>query len=134
MMDQEQKVTEVRETNTTDGVTNVQERSEVVSEKVSGVTLAKRVVWFIAGFIIVLLALRIVLQLLGANDAAGFVNFIYSISQPFAAPFYGMFPEPTRGVSTLDVSSIFAILIYSLVAWGIAKLITLTRPHPDAEV
>ncbi len=43
-MDQEQKVTQVRETNTTDGVTNVQERSEVVSEKVSGVTLAKRVV------------------------------------------------------------------------------------------
>lgn len=132
-MEPEQKVTEVRETNTSEGATNVQRRSEVTAEKVSGVVLAKRVVWFIAGFIIVLLTLRIVLQLLGANDAAGFVNFIYSISQPFAQPFYGMFPEPTRGVSTLDVSSIFAIIIYALVAWGITKLITLTRPRTDVE-
>ncbi len=128
-MESEQKVTEVRETNTTEGGETVQRRSEATAQTVSGVTLAKRIVWFIAGFIIVLLALRVVLQLLGANDAAGFVSFIYAISDPFAAPFYYMFPEPTRGVSTLDISSIFAIIIYALVAWGITKLITLTRPR-----
>ena len=128
-MDEEQRTTEVRETNTTANGENVQRRSEVTSEKVSGVTLAKRIVWFIAGFIIVLLSLRIILQLLGANDAAGFVTFIYNISEPFAAPFAGMFVQPTRGVSSLDLSSIFAIIIYALLAWGITKLITLTRPR-----
>lgn len=128
-MEPEQKVTEVRETNTVEGGETVQRRSEASTQTVSGVTLAKRIIWFIAGFIIILLTLRIVLQLLGANDSAGFVNFIYTISQPFAQPFYGMFPEPTRGVSTLDVSSIFGIIIYALLAWGITKLITLTRPR-----
>ncbi len=128
-MDQEQKVTEVRETNTVEGADRVQRRSEATAQTVSGVTLIRRIVWFIAGFIIVLLALRVILQLLGANDAAGFVTFIYVVSDPFAAPFYYMFPEPTRGVSTLDISSIFAIIIYALIAWGITKLITLTRPR-----
>lgn len=128
-MEPEQKVTEVRETNTTENGETVQRRSEASTQTVSGVTLAKRIIWFIAGFIIILLTLRVVLQLLGANDAAGFVNFIYTISQPFAQPFYGMFPEPVRGVSTLDISSIFGIIIYALLAWGITKLITLTRPR-----
>lgn len=130
-----EQTTEVRETNQTVSDDGTQAR-EVVTEaktgKVSGVTLAIRIVWFIAGFIIILLTLRIVLLLLGANDTAGFVNFIYNISEPFAAPFYGMFAQPTRGVSTLDISSIFAIIIYALLAWGITKLITLTKPRVEA--
>lgn len=131
-MEPEQKVTEIRETNTAEGSDAVRRQGEATSQKISGTTLAVRIVWFIAGFIIILLTLRIVLQLLGANDAAGFVSFIYTISDPFAAPFYYMFPQPTRGVSTLDVSSIFAIIVYALLAWGITKLITLNKPRAAA--
>lgn len=105
---------------------------EQASQKVSGVTLAIRIIWFITGFINTLLALRITLMLLGANDSAGFVTFIYDISDPFAAPFAGMFPEPVRGVSALDISSIFAIIMYTLIAWGITKLITISRPREES--
>lgn len=125
---EEQRTTTVRESDSVNGG-EVRQETVATSRTVSGTTLAIRIIWFVAGFIITLLGLRVILQLLGANDAAGFVTFIYAISDPFAAPFYYMFPEPTRGVSTLDISSIFAMIVYALIAWGITKLLTLNRPR-----
>lgn len=93
----------------------------------SGV-MAARIVWYIVGVIVTLLALRLVLQLLGANDDNGFVSFIYGLSGIFAAPFFGMFSyEPTYGISYFEVSTFVAILIYLLLGWGIARLVTLNR-------
>ena len=127
-MDEEQKVTEVRKTNQTVGNENVQRESVSTAQTATGAVLAKRVIWFIAGFIIVLLALRVALLLLGANEGNGFVDFVYALSYPFAAPFFGIFSyQPAYGVSTLEVSSLVAIAIYALVAWGIGKLLTLGK-------
>lgn len=55
-----------------------------------------QVAWFgdVAGFIIVLLALRTVMFLLAANQGSPFVDFIYALSGVFAAPFAGIFPTP----------------------------------------
>src|SRR5579862_8748943 len=50
-----------------------------------------RVIWLAAGIITLLLAFRFVLAALAANPGNGFVNFIYKVSHPFAAPFFGMF-------------------------------------------
>lgn len=95
--------------------------------------ILQRVVWFIAGVIIALLALRVVLLLLAANRDAGFVDFIYGLSSFFASPFYGIFNyEPAYGQSVFELSSIVAIVVYALVAWGLAKLFTLTKSHPEA--
>ncbi len=133
MADEVQETREVRTTDSQVGDTNVQRKTvKAVSSAPAGV-VAQRVVWYIAGFIIVLLALRLVLQLLGANAGNGFVDFIYSLSGVFAAPFYGMFNyTPSYGVSYFEVSTLVAILIYALVAWGIAKLFTLGSNHPEA--
>lgn len=87
-----------------------------------------QVVYFIVGVINVLLALRLVLQLLGASRASGFVDFIYSLTEPLVAPFYGVFQTTVSyGVSRLELESLLAIVIYSLVAWGIASLIRLAK-------
>ena len=119
-MDTEQHTTESRQTVTTDAQT------------APGNVIARRVVWYIAGFIISLLALRILLLLLGANEASPFVSFIYTVSSLFAAPFYGMFNyTPTYGQSVLEISSLVAMLVYALIAWGIAKLLTLGSNRAD---
>ncbi len=126
MADQEQATREVRTTDETVGNTNVQR--ETVTERTAAPTsvVAKRVVWYITGVILALLALRLLLQLLGANEGNGFVDFIYSLSGVFAAPFFGMFSyEPSYGVSYFEVSTLVAMAVYALVGWGIAKLFTL---------
>ena len=90
--------------------------------------VAARVVWFIAGIIIALLAIRFILILLGASAASSFVSFIYSVSYPFAAPFFGIFGYSVAyGVAKAELSTLVAIAIYALIAWGIARLLTIRR-------
>lgn len=126
--ERDQKTTEVRNTTEQQGNTNIQRQSVTTATKVDAGIVARRVVFYIAGVINALLALRIVLLLLAANKGAGFVDFIYSLGGFFATPFYGIFNyQPSYGESTFEISSIVAIVVYSLVAVGIAKLFTLTK-------
>lgn len=130
-MQQDTQETEVRETTTQDGDTTTRRQTVARREEISGVVVLQRVVWFIAGLISVIIALRFVLLLLGANRGAGFTDFVYSLSAPFVAPFVGIFGEPAYGTSVFEVSSLLAIAIYLLVAWGIAKLFTIARPKDE---
>ena len=86
-----------------------------------------RAIWFIIGVVNVALGLRIMFFLLGANQGSAFVDFLYSFSNIFAAPFNGIFPTPAYGSSAFDTSSLVAIVIYSLAGWGIVKLINITN-------
>ena len=130
-MQEESQETEIRESVVQDGNATVQRQSVAHTTHTSGVVLAQRVVWFIVGFINAIIALRFVFLLLGANRDAGFTDFIYSLSAPFVAPFVGIFGEPVYGESVFEVSSILAIVIYTLIGWGITKLITLARPQDE---
>ena len=100
----------------------------VTRARASGGTLAKRIVYYIGGVIIALIALRFIFLLLGANRGSGFVDFIYDLSGIFVAPFVGIFGAPTFGVSYVETSSIVAIIVYALLTIGIGKLFTLNRP------
>lgn len=129
---QEEQVTEVRESNTVQDGTNVRRQSVATSQSVDNGVVARRVIYYIAGFIIALLALRLVLLLLAANQGAPFVDFVYAVSGVFAWPFYGIFSyQPSYGQSTFEISSVVAIIVYALVAMGLAKLLTLTSSRTD---
>lgn len=118
-MNEQRQTTEVRETNVQDGATSVQRQTVHQSARADGRVVASRVVWYIVGFILVLLGLRVLLYLLGANQGSGFVDFIYAISSVFAAPFYGIFAQPAYGKSVLDSASLVAMVVYALVGWGL---------------
>lgn len=93
-------------------------------------SIAARVVWFIAGVILTLLAFRFVLILLGANEGSGFVDFIYSASYPFAAPFFGIFGYDLEyGVSRIEISTLVAMAVYAIFAAGLARLLTIKYPR-----
>lgn len=124
-MDQERQTTEVRTSEVQDGTTNVQRQTVASAHRQDGSVVAQRVVWYIAGFIITFLALRMVLLLLGANAGNFFVDLVYAVGGFFAAPFAGIFGSPTIGQSFFDTASLVAIVVYSLLAWGIAKAFTL---------
>lgn len=122
---------EVRETTTqSDGV--VQKTTEVNDPNADSnyhQTLAERIVWFIAGVIVVLLGFRLLLSLLGANTSNPFANFIYTASHPFVAPFFSLFSYNNirYGVSRFEVYTVVAIIFYIILAWGIVKLVTIAR-------
>ena len=116
------------ETRTTTTATDEPVRESTVERRTSSGTLAKRIVYYIGGVIIALIALRFIFLLLGANRGSGFVDFIYDLSAIFVAPFVGIFGESTFGVSYVETSSIVAIIVYALITVGIGKLFTLNRP------
>lgn len=130
-MQEDRQTTEVRESNEQVGATNVQRQTVEKKTNVSGIVIAQRVIYYIGGVILALLALRVLLQLFGANQGSDFVGFIYGLSGVFAAPFFGMFGEPTFGTSHFETSALVAMIVYALVTVGLAKLITLTRPHEE---
>lgn len=131
-MEQEKHTTEVRETTNVDNGTAVRRQAVTNRTSTPGAVIFRRVIWYITGVIVVLLLMRLVLQLLGANNNVGFVDFIYSLSNIFAAPFYGIFSyQPSYGNSYLEVSTVIAVLVYLIVGWGVAKLTTITRPNTE---
>jgi hypothetical protein len=82
-------------------------------------------IYLIFGIVEGLIAIRFVLRALGANAEAGFASFIYSITAPLVAPFVGLFGTPQYNGSILELHSVIAIVVYALVAWGLAKLVWL---------
>lgn len=129
----EQQTTEVRETNTVENGAAVQRQTVAQTTTVDSRIVAKRVVWYIIGFIIVLLAIRVVLLMLGANRQSAFVDFVYAVSGVFAMPFNGILGTPSYdGKFFLDTASLVGMAVYALVGWGIGKLFTLTSAHPQA--
>lgn len=124
--------TEVRETVSQEGGATVQRQTVARNSQVSNIVIAQRVIWFIVGLVSVIIALRFVFLLLGANQGVSFTDLIYSMSAPLVAPFVGIFGEPAYGQSVFEVSSLLAIVIYVLIGWGVTKLLTLARPQDEA--
>jgi len=126
-------MTEQIEKEIIDDGTNVQQttrvRSSTNSEPVADTTnTVTNIVWFLAGVLLVLLAFRFVLILLAANQDNGFANLIYSVSYPFAAPFFGLFGYTLHyGQSQFELSTLVAMAVYALVAYGITRLINIRR-------
>ena len=89
------------------------------------VTRAKQVIYFIFGAINVLLMIRFVLLLLGANEVSPFVNLIYGLSRVFVLPFRGIFAEPNLGASVFEWSALVGIVVYSLLAYGLVRVVEL---------
>ena len=90
-----------------------------------------RLIWLLFGVLEALIALRIGLKLIGANPGSPIVALIYGFTYLFLFPFAGLIGSPTYGSMVLELSSMFALLIYALIAWAIERTVWLIfyRPH-----
>jgi len=93
-----------------------------------------QIIWYILGVIEVLLAFRVVLKFLGANAFSGFTNFIYALSSPFALPFSGIFGTTVSSSLIFEWSTLIAMAVYAIVAYGIVALFQLVKPTNQEEV
>src|SRR5438876_3586888 len=81
-----------------------------------------RIVYFVLGVLEVILLLRLIFRLLGANEVSAFVMFLYNLSHVFVGPFNGIFNDQALGRSVFEISTVVAMLVYALIAWGIVSL------------
>jgi len=95
---------------------------------------ATQLVWLLFGVLIGLIALRIGLKLIGANPESGIVALIYGFTAPFLFPFTGLIGSPTYGNMVLELSSMFAMLIYALIAWAVERTVWLIFYRPSGPV
>ena len=95
-----------------------------------------QIVWYILGVVEVLLALRFILKLLGANPEAGFSSFIYGLSGVFAQPFLAVFNATKVEGNVFEWTTLLAMLFYWLIAYGIIRLFVMGKPvsTPEAAV
>ena len=95
---------------------------------------ASQLIWLVFGVLEVLIALRIGLMLVGANAGSPIVALIYGITSLFLLPFAGLISSPTIGSSVLEISSMFAMLIYGLIAWVVERTVWLVFYRPRGPV
>lgn len=81
-----------------------------------------RVTYFVLGVLEVILLLRLLFHLLGANTGSSFITFLYDLSHVFVAAFNGIFNDQTLGHSVFEFSTLIAMVVYALIGWGIVSL------------
>jgi hypothetical protein len=95
---------------------------------------ATQLIWLLLGVLEALIALRIGLKLIGANPGSPIVVLIYGFTNLFLFPFTGLVNSPTAGNMELELSSMFAMLIYGLIGWAVERLVWLVFYRPRGPV
>jgi YggT family protein len=82
-------------------------------------------VYLLVGLLEILLGLRFLLRVSGANAENSFAQVIYSLSAPFVAPFSTLFVSPTSSdaANIFDVNVLIAMLVYAIACWIVVSLI-----------
>jgi uncharacterized protein YggT (Ycf19 family) len=96
---------------------------ETSAIKSTAIKVGRIVLWLVyiwVAITLVLLFLSLILELFGANPTAGFVDWVYRSTERAMAPFRGIFePITFSDQSVLDVSVLFAMIVYGFVALGL---------------
>jgi hypothetical protein len=93
-----------------------------------------QLIWLFLGILEALIALRIGLKLIGANPESPIVALIYGLTYLFLFPFQGMVATPSSGSIVLELSSLFAMLIYALIAWAVERTVWVLFYRPRGPV
>ena len=88
------------------------------------------IIWVFFGLLIGIIGLRVLLKLIGANPEAPFALLIYSFTELFLWPFYGLIGSPTAGGMLLEIPALIAIIFYAFLGWAIVKFTALLIFRP----
>jgi uncharacterized protein YggT (Ycf19 family) len=91
----------------------------------------RRIVVLLFGILTVMIALRIILLLLGANAGNGLVDFVYGATEPFVAPFRGIFSfdqVTPIGTNVLDIGAAVALVGWLLIEALVLAILRIAEP------
>lgn len=111
------------------------EHPQKIYERKKTIFRTYQIIWYVLGLIEVILVFRVVLRMLGANVGSPFVNLIYTLSAPFALPFAGIFKTmEITGQAYFEWSTIVAMVVYLILAYGIIHLLQIMKPTTPREI
>ncbi|KGF73493.1 hypothetical protein DO97_18465 [Neosynechococcus sphagnicola sy1] len=88
-------------------------------------------IYWLSGMLEILLLLRFMLRLFGANPQNEFAQLINHLSAPFIAPFSTLFVSPTSAgaANVFDINIVIAILAYALLCYLVVSLVRFIFYH-----
>jgi uncharacterized protein YggT (Ycf19 family) len=100
-----------------------------VAPRNDAVWAVTRIVTLLFTVLEVLLLLRFILKLFGANANQALVSGLYRVTEPLVRPFQGIFPEPT-GPPVLDLAALLAVAFFFLIAALVVAIVrAITAPR-----
>lgn len=111
-----------QEPGTTEAAGSSEARPSRSERRRQGLAKATQIIWLVTGILEILIGIRFVLKLLGANPEAGFAQFVYGMTAVFLVPFNALFGSPSAAGSVLEVSALVAMLVYALGAWIVVRV------------
>jgi len=104
------------------------ERQVVEDPSAEGRVLVARIaglIWLVFGALDVLIVLRMVLKFIAANPTNDFSSFIYNFTNIFLSPFNSLIANPVIGNGVFEISSLIALVVYTLLGWLVVRLFRL---------
>jgi hypothetical protein len=100
----------------------------------AGTEFARRIVVFLFGLIQIVIGARIVLLLIGAQEANTIVTAVLNVSQIFVAPFEGILRTDAihAAGSTLDVAAVVAFVGWTVLELIVLWVVAIFRRKPDS--
>ncbi|MQC26296.1 MAG: YggT family protein [Chloroflexi bacterium] len=82
-------------------------------------------IWWATGLLEGAIGLRVLLKLMAANPNNPFASFVYSLTDIFLWPFVSLTATPSADGIVMEISSLIAMIVYLLLAWGLVELMHL---------
>jgi uncharacterized protein YggT (Ycf19 family) len=98
------------------------------TEVVSSFSPARRafeMIYLVFAVIDVLILLRVLLKVLGANMGVPFTGFVYGVTNPLLGPFRDLLPTIVSGTSVFEMSAVVAFIVYALIGYVLARLVAI---------
>lgn len=112
---------------------NLEEKQRGIAAANQNSTIARIVyiIYFLFGVLEMLLVVRVVLHLVGANPANSFAGFIDGVSSPFVALFASLLQNPSLGgTAVLEATTLIAMLVWAIATWLVGRLVWLALSRP----
>ena len=93
-----------------------------------------QLIWLLVGLLEGVLGLRFIFKLIGVNAENTFASLLYKVTDFFVAPFASLTGAPAANGMVLEVSTLIAMVVYALVAWGLAKIVYVLFYRPRGPV
>jgi uncharacterized membrane protein len=105
---------------------------DVAAERRLGLFQVTRIMWTVLAILEVLLGLRFMLKLIGANPESGFSWFIYGLTGLFVKPFTDLVSTWYSGETIIEVTTLIAMAVYALFFWGMVRVTRIIADRPSA--
>jgi hypothetical protein len=93
-----------------------------------------QLIWLLLGVLEIMLAMRVMFKLIAVNADNLFASLLYFVTGLFVAPFASLISAPALGSMVLEISTIIAMFVYLLIAWGFERIIYLLFYRPRGPV